>query len=140
MTPPPRSPRADQLAPQPAPPGERRTRVGVPPAHDIAHADFTLYFVVPITLIVTMAMIALVGGALWLTALQDRTEGINERARVKAAFIARVEAIQATTRVFGVWDDAARKLVATFDPAWADINIGAYVFDQDGMETTFVDR
>ena len=85
-------------------------------------------------------MIALVGGTLWLTALQDRAEGVKERERVKASFVARIEAVAATTRVFAVWDDAARKLVAGFDPAWTDINIGAYVFDQEGFEATFVDR
>lgn len=88
--------------------------------------------------IMAMAMIALVGGTLWLTALQDRAEVIKERERVATSFLARVEAVAETTRVFAVWDDAARKLVATFDPEWADINIGANVFDHEKFEATFV--
>lgn len=109
-------------------------------AHDRAalYSDFTLHFLLPISLIVVLAMIALLGGALWLTTLQDRGEAINERARVRASFIAQVEGIATTTRVFAVWDDATRRLVATFDPVWTDINIGAYVFDQNQIKATFV--
>ena len=105
---------------------------------EAAQSSFAVHFLIPITLIVGLAMIALVGGALWLTTLQNRAEGVNERARVKASFEARVEAVAATTRVFGVWDDAARKVLATFDPVWIDVNIGAYVFDHEGFEATFV--
>lgn len=103
-----------------------------------AQTNFTLQFLAPITAIMAMAMIALIGGALWLTALQDRAEVIKERERVAASFLARVEAVAETTQLFAVWDEAALKLVASFDAAWADVNIGAYVYDHQKFEATFV--
>lgn len=83
-------------------------------------------------------MVTLVGGTLWLTALQNRAEGIKERERVKASFLGRVEANEATTKVFAVWDEAAERLVNRLDLAWADVNEGAYVYDQNGIEGAFV--
>ena len=106
--------------------------------HDVARHNFNVYFLIPVTLIVISAMVALVGGILWLTTLQNRAEGVKERERVKASFMTRIASVQATTKVFAVWDDAAKRLVATLDPAWADANIGGYVHDHNGIEATFV--
>ena len=36
------------------------------------------------------------------------------------------------------WNDAARNLVLDFDPAWADLSIGFYVFENHGYEMSFV--
>ena len=121
-------------AAMPTPHGRRkRQRVD----EDARHG-FNLYFLAPVILILVSAMIALVGGTLWLTTLQNRAEGIKESERVKASLVARVAAVEATTKVFAVWDDAAQNLVAKFDRVWADANIGAYVYYQNGIETTFV--
>jgi len=103
-----------------------------------ARRNFNLYFLTPVTLIVACALTSLAGGLLWLTALQNRAEGIKERERVKAAFVAKVEAIEATTEVFAIWDDAARKLVLELDREWADVNEGGYVYSQYGIEGTFI--
>ena len=105
---------------------------------DAARHSFNLYFLTPILLIVISTMVALVGGTLWLTTLQNRAEGIKERERVHTAFVARIAAVEATTKVFAVWNDATRELLWRFDPDWADVNQGQYVYVQNGIEATFI--
>ncbi|MDP3674770.1 MAG: EAL domain-containing protein [Novosphingobium sp.] len=88
--------------------------------------------------LVASALGALAGGLLWLTALQNEAETLNERDRVRAALTAEMEAMATTAKVFSVWDDAASKLLVTFDRAWAKINIADYLHDQYHFEMVFI--
>lgn len=100
--------------------------------------QFRTSFLFPVLVIIVSSVAALVGGLFWLTALQNRTEDSHERARVTAAFTARVEAIAATTRVFSVWDDAAENLLGAVNRRWADDQESGYVLNQYDIEATFV--
>ena len=99
---------------------------------------FAVHFLLPVAGIVACSLGALVGGMLWLTSLQNRFEGIKEKERVAAAFASRLEAMDATIKVFSVWDDAVKNLVIKLDRNWADVNESQYVFDQYGFESTFI--
>ncbi len=144
MTPPPRAAPDSEPLPDGAPCASAsalapiRNRPRTRRVQDAARHSFNMYFLIPVMLIVVSAMIALVGVMLWLTTLQNRAEGVRERERVEASFMARIATIEATARVFAVWDEAVRRLVADFDPRWADVNEGGYVYDQNGIEATFI--
>jgi diguanylate cyclase (GGDEF)-like protein len=85
-----------------------------------------------------VAVIALIGGLLWLTAIQNRAESQSEQARVAAAFNDRVKTLRANAQIFAMWDEAAMKLAVGFDPLWADVNEAQYLYQQFGYEHAFV--
>ena len=95
--------------------------------HDVARHNFNVYFLIPIMLIVVSAMVALVGGhAVADHASEPRRRDQGARTR-QGEFHDAHRAVQATTKVFAVWDDAARRVGRHPRPGLGRHNIGAYV-------------
>lgn len=101
--------------------------------------NFRSHFLGPIVAIVSASVLALIGGLLWLTTIQNRAESASEQVRVEAAFNDRVRALKDTVHIFAQWDEAALNLAsAAVNPAWADTHEARYLYDQFGYEHTFI--
>ena len=99
---------------------------------------FTRSFLLPVATIVLGALVAIFGGAFWLTGVQDRMATEREQQIVAASVAAEIEMIDKLSRDYTVWDDAAINLVTRPSRAWADAQIGEYLFAQYGHEFSYV--
>jgi len=62
----------------------------------------------------------------------------REQALVDNGFRARIEAVARTVSSETVWDDAVLKLDHAFDQEWASDNIGAFLWETEGVGRSFV--
>jgi methyl-accepting chemotaxis protein len=65
-------------------------------------------------------------------ALQQSIDAVQSAIARHGAQIGRV------AKDYSWWNDAVRNLVLAFDPEWADLSIGFYVFENHGYEMSFV--
>ena len=99
---------------------------------------FTSAFLTPILLIVAGAIASLFGGLFVLTGIQDDMESVREQKMAATVVGARVDYMRRLAIDYGVWDEAARKLVLGFDADWADQEIGVFLHEQYDHEASFI--
>ncbi len=97
--------------------------------------------IVPIAALVAVAM-SVVVGFIWFSAEnQDRIALRQSVEGVRDAIQRQTEAVGVQAKDYSWWTDAVRNLDLTFDPEWADTNIGSYIYQQFKFELSFaVDR
>ena len=102
------------------------------------HRDRRVLF--PIAGLVVAAF-GLLAGALWLdSANQDRLAREHERQLIEHAIALVSRQVTLTVKDYSHWDEAVRHLALELDPAWADGNVGGYIYDTFGFEYSFSDR
>ena len=96
------------------------------------------HVIAPIAALVVVAM-GVVVSFVWFSAqnqdqiaLRQSVEAVHSAIERKGLEIARV------AKDYSWWNDAVRNLVLEFDPDWADLSIGFYVFENHGYEMSFV--
>lgn len=106
----------------------------------IAAADhrFDRAVAVPIGLVVALTFV-LVSAVLWWTAYeQDRLATGYARQIVAGALANRKEIVQRYVTDYAVWNDAYHRLHEQTDMAWADENIGTWIFQMAGIDLSYV--
>ena len=56
----------------------------------------------------------------------------------RSALATKLDQITRTAQDYAWWNDAVRHLDIEFDPAWADNNVGPYIYETFGYDVTFV--
>ncbi|HEX6113549.1 MAG TPA: EAL domain-containing protein [Geminicoccaceae bacterium] len=96
------------------------------------------HVIAPIAALVVVAM-SVVVSFVWFSARnQDQIALRQSIESVQSAITRHGEQIGRVAKDYSWWNDAARNLVLDFDPAWADLSIGFYVFENHGYEMSFV--
>ena len=105
---------------------------------EAAPDDADVRILVPIAALVVAAL-GLLAGALWFaSASQDELARKHERQLIEHAIATVRRQIVLTVKDYAYWDEAVHHLVLGLDPAWADGNVGGYIFDTFGFEYSFV--
>jgi signal transduction histidine kinase len=92
----------------------------------------------PLAALVLFAM-ALLASSLWLGSRRlDESAREAERRIVAAQLHARLAALGRLVGDYGWWDEAYQKLSPVVDRAWADSNIGPYLFDVQHVDLALV--
>ena len=68
----------------------------------------------------------------------DLASADHERAIVKRGIVEQGKVLDAVVATQVGWDNAIAKLDNTFDPAWADFNLGNYLYTFNGFSHVFV--
>jgi diguanylate cyclase (GGDEF)-like protein/PAS domain S-box-containing protein len=103
------------------------------PSHD---ADARI--LVPIAALV-IAALGLLAGALWFASVsQDNLARQHEHQLIEHAIATVLRQTALEVKDYAYWDDAVQHLVLGLDPAWADANVGSYIYDTFGFEYSFV--
>ena len=106
--------------------------------HDGAPRKVIQHVIAPIAALVVVAM-SVVVSFVWFSARnQDQIALRQSIESVQSAITRHGEQIGRVAKDYSWWNDAARNLVLDFDPAWADLSIGFYVFENHGYEMSFV--
>jgi diguanylate cyclase (GGDEF)-like protein/PAS domain S-box-containing protein len=96
------------------------------------------HVIVPIAALVVVAM-GVVVSFVWFSAQnQDQIALQQSIEAVQSAITRQGTQIGRVAKDYSWWNDAARNLVLDFDPEWADLSIGFYVFENHGYEMSFV--
>ncbi|WP_285295339.1 putative bifunctional diguanylate cyclase/phosphodiesterase [Aureimonas altamirensis] len=99
---------------------------------------FPRQYLVPTALLVVTSFGALFSLLYYLTSVQDRLDTERDRQTISSAMQSLVEFAVHDLQDYAVWDDAFRALVLSFDPAWADDNIGVYLGQRQGYTHLFI--
>lgn len=92
----------------------------------------------PIVTLVGCSMALLVGLA-WFSAIQqDKIAAEQSVTGVASTIEDKLRQIGAVAKDFSWWNDAVRHLDLSLDKKWADVNVGYYVYEQYGYETSIV--
>jgi signal transduction histidine kinase len=92
----------------------------------------------PFLLLLVFSLTAMSGLILYVTQIQNES-AINKSIHLATAVIERQKkSLAAIAKESAYWDQAVENLVTSFDPAWADGNVGAYVHDSLGISSTYV--
>lgn len=95
-------------------------------------------------LAVPFALMALLGSVFVAGAFIIAANGQDRIANEAAAHLVRGEierlrhSVEQTAFDFSYWDQAVENLVERFDPVWADENIGPYLRDTHGIDSSYV--
>src|ERR671916_226305 len=96
------------------------------------------HVIAPIAALVVVAM-GVVVSFVWFSAQnQDQIALEQSIDAVQSAITRHGTQVGRVAKDYSWWNDAARNLVLDFDPAWADLSIGFYVFENHGYEMSFV--
>ncbi|MGH6916359.1 MAG: diguanylate cyclase domain-containing protein, partial [Geminicoccaceae bacterium] len=96
------------------------------------------HVIAPIAGLVAVAM-SVVVSFVWFSAQNQDQIALQQSIDAVRSAIARHGAqIGRVAKDYSWWNDAARNLVLDFDPEWADLSIGFYVFENHGYEMSFV--
>ena len=99
---------------------------------------FPRQYLVPTALLVVTSFGALFSLLYYLTNVQDRLDTERDRQTIGSAMQSLVEFAVHDLQDYAVWDDAFRALVLSFDPVWADDNIGVYLGQRQGYTHLFI--
>jgi diguanylate cyclase (GGDEF)-like protein/PAS domain S-box-containing protein len=96
------------------------------------------HVIAPIAALVAVAM-SVVVSFVWFSAQNQDQIALQQSIDAVRSAIARHGAqIGRVAKDYSWWNDAARNLVLDFNPEWADLSIGFYVFENHGYEMSFV--
>jgi diguanylate cyclase (GGDEF)-like protein/PAS domain S-box-containing protein len=96
------------------------------------------HVIAPIAALVVVAM-SVVVSFVWFSARNQDEIALKQSVEAVQSAIARHgEQIGRVAKDYSWWNDAVRSLVLDFDPEWADLSIGFYVFENHGYEMSFV--
>jgi diguanylate cyclase (GGDEF)-like protein/PAS domain S-box-containing protein len=96
------------------------------------------HVIVPIAALVAVAM-GVVVTFVWFSARSQDQIALRQSVEAVQSAIARHGAqVGRVAKDYSWWNDAVRNLVLEFDPEWADLSIGFYVFENHGYEMSFV--
>ena len=76
--------------------------------------------------------------AMFLIGRFDAAAAQHERAIVQRGLLEQAKEIDAVVATQVDWDDAIKRLDIQFDPAWADFNLGNYLFTFNHFSHVFV--
>ena len=92
----------------------------------------------PIVAMVLTALVLLLVLSVFLIERFDLASADHERAIVKRGIVEQGKVLDAVVATQVGWDNAIAKLDNTFDPAWADFNLGNYLYTFNGFSHVFV--
>ncbi len=85
------------------------------------------------------AALLMVAAAVYLGSVQqDKLQEANERRAVALSVSTLKRSLVTNVRDYAWWNEAVRALVLAVDEAWADINIGPYVYHSFAYEVVLV--
>ncbi len=94
--------------------------------------------IMPIAILVAVAM-AVVVAFVWFSAKnQDQIALQQSIDSIRDAIARKADQVGRLAKDYSWWNDSAKNLVLSFDPEWADLNIGFYIYDNHGYEMSFV--
>lgn len=104
--------------------------------HDypIGEKDFFL----PIAILGCLALLLFTLGTHFSVKAHDRGSAQREQVLARNGIVQRVEEVAKMVVPQVMWDDAVKNLDIRYDAAWADANIGAFLLQTDGFDSTFV--
>ncbi len=104
----------------------------------IAQRNFERAFLYPQLAVLAVTLLSLFG--LFWASISQQNDLAREREikHVETGLASQVEFIRNNIRDYALWTDAATNLAVDFDPAWANDNIGPYLYNVQGYERTFV--
>jgi diguanylate cyclase (GGDEF)-like protein/PAS domain S-box-containing protein len=92
----------------------------------------------PVATLVTAAMLAIVLFVAYSAARQSRDAQEQATRATRHVLDTKAEEIARTTQDYAWWNDSVRHLDLDFDLAWADNNVGRYIYDTFGYDVTLV--
>ena len=92
----------------------------------------------PIVAMALGALILLVALSVFLIKRFDVASADHERTIVERGIVEQVRELNAVVATQVDWDQAIAKLDNTLDPAWADFNLGNYLYTFNGFSNVFV--
>ncbi|WP_340314779.1 methyl-accepting chemotaxis protein [Rhizorhabdus argentea] len=105
---------------------------------DSIAGNFWTKLAAPLIALVITLLICVFSLLYWLTFAQDRLSFTNEQRLASTAIASRAEFMRRNLGDYAVWDDIVHNLVERHDFAWADANIGPYLFEMQGYEYVLV--
>ena len=94
--------------------------------------------ILPIALLVAVAMLVVVGFVWFSAKNQDQIALRQSIDSVGDAILRKTDQVGLVAKDYSWWTDSFRNLDQSFDPEWADTNIGSYIYDLHGFELSFV--
>ncbi len=110
----------------------RQTSTGVP------NAELRRDFVLPLAIIASLIILTLTTGVHISVRAFDRESVVREQALAKNGIEQRIEEVALMVVPQADWDDAVSNLDNKYDPAWAEANIGKYLWTTNGFDRAFV--
>lgn len=92
----------------------------------------------PIVVMALASLVLLVALSIFLIDRFDDASADHERAIVERGITEQAKEVDAVVATQVDWDKAIAKLDNTFDPAWADFNLGNYLYTFNGFSHVFV--
>jgi PAS domain S-box-containing protein len=108
------------------------------PTFQSSNSRFGRQVAFPVATLVTAAMLAIVIFVGYSGARQSRHAQEQATRATRHAIETKLEEIARTTQDYARWNDAVRHLDIEFDLAWADNNVGRYIYDTFGYDVTLV--
>ena len=92
----------------------------------------------PVLTLLAAAMLAVIAFVSYSVVRQSEDAREQSTRATRGAVGMKVEEIARTAQDYAWWNDAVRNLDLDFDLAWADSNVGGYIYDTFGYDVTFV--
>jgi diguanylate cyclase (GGDEF)-like protein/PAS domain S-box-containing protein len=108
------------------------------PSFQSSNSRFGRQVAFPVATLVTAAMLAIVLFVAYSGMRQSRQAQEQATRATRHAIETKVEEIARTTQDYAWWNDAVRHLDLEFDLAWAENNVGRYLYDTFGYDVTLV--
>lgn len=102
------------------------------------NADFARAFLAPLLIVISTTLVALFGLFALMVGDQNKASYAREAAQVERGIADRIEFVGANIRDYTRWNDAVDHLAADFDRAWANDNIGPYLYNLQGYDANLV--
>jgi sensor domain CHASE-containing protein len=94
--------------------------------------------ILPIAILVAVAMSVVVGFVWFSASNQDEIALQQSIKSVAEAVHRRTDQVGRLAKDYSWWNDSAQNLAIAFDPEWADLNIGFYIYENYAYEFSFV--
>ncbi len=95
-------------------------------------------FALPVVGLVAILLTAVSVLLLLMMSAQNSLQVEQEGRLARAGLMARAESLRGTIGDFAVWNDTVDRMVLHQDLAWADANLGPYLYGMHGYEYSFV--
>jgi diguanylate cyclase (GGDEF)-like protein/PAS domain S-box-containing protein len=99
---------------------------------------FAWQVALPVLTLLAAAMLAVVAFVSYSAARQTEDAKEQSTRATRGAIGTKVEEVARTTQDYAWWNEAVRHLDLDFDLAWADSNVGWYIYETFGYDATFV--
>lgn len=96
--------------------------------------NFVLQLALPLCVLVTSLIISVSALFFWLTAQQNHLQLEQERRLAAAAVDTRLDFVKRNLGDYAVWDDTVTHMVLKRDYAWAEANLGPYLYKLQGYD------